>query len=429
MRAPASVVTLAFALVALVALAPSPAAQDSAPVRIVSSCTTTCHGLESTELAGSVHREVLDCIACHGGDPSAARDEQASHAASAGFIGVPARADVPKLCADCHADPRRMRAFGLPTDQLAHYETSNHGMALAAGDTSVAVCSDCHGAHGILPATDPRAPTAPRNQPKTCGRCHADATLMGAHDLPSDVVDLFSASVHGQALLVEQSRGAPSCADCHGSHGAAPPGVADIVQVCGHCHQSTSEQYKASPHGSADMSCVGCHDDREGQPGFLRAGCAVCHGAHEAAVAGPWLMQGDEPGRCAHCHRTDDSAAAVIHVVEDGTERLRAAMAETEDEIQRGKDKGLFLAHEDVYVRESLRALVSIGPLSHSLDSRSIAAHFEDGVKRQDRAREMISRQRDVSRDRMLLSSGLALSLLMLCGILWLKLGAVRRLS
>ena len=36
-------------------------------------------------------------------------------------------------------------------------------------------CWDCHGAHDILPESDPDFPVNPANLIKTCGRCHADA--------------------------------------------------------------------------------------------------------------------------------------------------------------------------------------------------------------------------------------------------------------
>ena len=45
----------------------------------------------------------------------------------------------------------------------------------ALGSRSVAGCADCHGAHEVLPASDPRSPIAPANLVKTCGQCHTNA--------------------------------------------------------------------------------------------------------------------------------------------------------------------------------------------------------------------------------------------------------------
>jgi hypothetical protein len=44
------------------------------------------------------------------------------------------------------------------------------------GFRTVAGCADCHGAHEILPASDPRSPIAPKNLVRTCGKCHENAT-------------------------------------------------------------------------------------------------------------------------------------------------------------------------------------------------------------------------------------------------------------
>lgn len=52
------------------------------------------------------------------------------------------------------------------------YLKSYHGKATSLGGGSAAVCSSCHGAHDILPPSDPRSHVAPANLVKTCGQCH-----------------------------------------------------------------------------------------------------------------------------------------------------------------------------------------------------------------------------------------------------------------
>ena len=120
-----------------------------------------CHPNVKTEYRESIHAKGLGCTACHGGDP-AAEEMEAAHATAKGYIGTPSRKDIPALCATCHADPNRMKAFGLPTDQYAQYQTSEHGMRLAQGDSRAAVCTDCHGAHRILSPQEPTSPISRR---------------------------------------------------------------------------------------------------------------------------------------------------------------------------------------------------------------------------------------------------------------------------
>ena len=55
------------------------------------------------------------------------------------------------------------------------YLESYHGLASRFGDTTVANCSSCHGAHDILPSSDPNSSVHQKNLPQTCGKCHPGA--------------------------------------------------------------------------------------------------------------------------------------------------------------------------------------------------------------------------------------------------------------
>jgi Cytochrome c3 len=122
-----------------------------------------CHGaldppLQVTEqqFTGDIHAQKgLTCASCHGGDPTKPDMEAMSKAAK--FRGKIERKDVPALCGRCHSDAALMRQYNpsLHTDQLSQYKTSVHGKLFAEGDTKVAVCVDCHGVHGLRPASDP----------------------------------------------------------------------------------------------------------------------------------------------------------------------------------------------------------------------------------------------------------------------------------
>jgi hypothetical protein len=68
------------------------------------------------------------------------------------------------------------RRYGLPANRLASYAGSYHGLAHRLGEVTVANCASCHGAHAILPSTDPRSSIYPANIPKTCGKCHPRAS-------------------------------------------------------------------------------------------------------------------------------------------------------------------------------------------------------------------------------------------------------------
>ena len=224
--------------------------------RASSSCVTCHAGLEG-DLAEpakawdpDVHRAAgLGCESCHGGDPSAVLKEDADAAmgAAKGFKPAPDRLAIAEFCGRCHADAAYMKTYNpkLRVDQLTEYRTSVHGKLNAKGDKTAATCIDCHGAHGIRPVSSPEAPVYASNVPATCARCHADAARMAPYGIRTDQYELYRASVHGAALLERGDTAAPACNDCHGNHGAVPPGVQSVANICGKCHGREASLFRA----------------------------------------------------------------------------------------------------------------------------------------------------------------------------------------
>jgi len=127
-----------------------------------------CHSRLDDELkapaasfAADIHAEYgLSCKDCHGGNPD---KDDVDLAKDKSFKGAPKRSQIPQFCGGCHSDAAAMRAYNpaLRTDQLSQYGTSRHGQLLKSGDTKAAVCTDCHGVHGIQSAKFPKSPTFP----------------------------------------------------------------------------------------------------------------------------------------------------------------------------------------------------------------------------------------------------------------------------
>lgn len=270
-----------------------------------SSCIA-CHKQLDAELLAPVTAAANDihaqngfgCESCHGGNPSpaVADDPEAAMSRAAGYIGKPSRKTIPQLCGKCHSDPGLIKKYNpaLPTDQLATYRTSHHGELLfQKGDENVAVCSDCHGNHGILAANDSRSSVYALNVPGTCGRCHANADYMADYSIGINQVADYDSSVHGNALLRKHDLAAPACNDCHGNHGAIPPEVKSISHVCGRCHLNNAELFAKSPHAQAyeEMGL---------------AQCEACHGNHK--ITEPTDARLDPTSSefvCANCHEPE----------------------------------------------------------------------------------------------------------------------------
>jgi formate dehydrogenase gamma subunit len=75
-------------------------------------------------------------------------------------------------CAPCHESATLNEKYGIPAGRLASFIDSYHGLKSKAGDVTVANCASCHGAHRILPHTDPTSSIYTDNLQATCGECH-----------------------------------------------------------------------------------------------------------------------------------------------------------------------------------------------------------------------------------------------------------------
>jgi hypothetical protein len=349
--------------VPLAASAGSGRAADAPPTSCIS-----CHldteefGDDAKELrqrfGEDVHAKLeLSCHDCHGGNPDPALADDEDLAMDAGwqpnpFRGVPERASVPGFCGRCHSDPETMKRYDPREriDQEREYWTSHHGVALAQGNTQVATCVSCHGSHGILRVGDPHSPVYPLRVATTCARCHADAghmenaVLADGSPLPTDQYARWRRSVHAEALLGRGDLSAPTCNDCHGNHGAAPPGIDSVSLVCGQCHGREAGLFRASAKRegfqkhNADLAdaggrCDSCHEAPD--PGASLTGvhhfaeCATCHGNH--SVMRPTLaMLAPLPSHpCAFCHEDVASAQGAAFEPED----LRENYARTRDAL------------------------------------------------------------------------------------------------
>ena len=361
------------------AATPTPAAPAPAPGLVptpiahptsvgVNSCYD-CHnqrGGRLADIAGqwsrSVHAERnVGCADCHGGDPSATTASEAMSPA-AGFVGIPARAAIPALCASCHSDVTRMRQYRLATDQYAQYQESVHGLRLAAGDRNVATCDDCHGGHQVLPPNDPSSTVFPVNVPRTCANCHADQALMAPYQIPTNQLELYRDSVHGHLLLDQQDFRAPTCATCHGTHGAAPPGLKEVADVCGTCHSATQADYEKSPHANAASG----------------PRCVTCHRNHDVQQPTDALFVDAEPQHCGACHdaasRPGQVAQSLYAALTGGAQAYDTA----EGAIQLAQQAGMLVSPLEAQLRAANTNLITARAVQHTLAVAAVSAQTDN---------------------------------------------------
>ena len=150
----------------------------------------TCHGQERDQYLEGIHGKAMEhgikdaptCIDCHGEHdiepPSSAGSKVNKHQI------------VKQTCTRCHDNEQIMYKYGIETGRQASYMDSYHGMASEAGSDIVASCASCHEAHRILASSDPNSSVSKANLPRTCGKCHENASpsfAIGAvHIMPTD---------------------------------------------------------------------------------------------------------------------------------------------------------------------------------------------------------------------------------------------------
>jgi len=201
-------------------------------------------------------------------------------------------------CVVCHKDSR---SGGLASCGVCHeheadvYNGSIHAR-MNKKHLQNASCSDCHGAHDILPVSDPKSKVSSLKIFDTCGSCHPDEKKG------------YAASVHWE-IYKEDPDSAPGCQTCHGYHGVVDVRkrgfVVAATSTCASCHQDASKTYKDTLHGQVvaleggkGATCWDCHLSHKilepSDPASPLSGkkrsmtCRKCHGSVQPFFMSYW---------------------------------------------------------------------------------------------------------------------------------------------
>ena len=263
------------------------------PQHLVETCGK-CHKEEQVGLLAGVHSKAvvkepqgaeapLACLHCHGQnvhDMRPVKDPQSPVFADHQVQG----------CGKCHEK------------DLESYLISVHGHGLQqSGLAGSAVCSSCHGAHGIFKAQDPQSSLSPPHVASTCGKCHRmiesrlEKSVHGRGTGPGGATE--KASPGGTSMRK------PSCTDCHQGHDRPRPDSLrfrlGVSSSCGNCHANLSRQYGLSLHG--ELSEVGYGP---------AANCSDCHGSHDILPVADRESHVSVDNRLQTCRKCHPNAAA-----------------------------------------------------------------------------------------------------------------------
>jgi cytochrome b subunit of formate dehydrogenase len=271
----------------------------SAPKKVL---CADCHADAQEAYSHSLHAKpgkagaasIANCNDCHGGAHEILAHDNANSPVSHG--------NIPVTCGKCHGQKFLMESDGEGPQSFTSYQESVHGRAIEKGSTKAAVCTDCHGAHEILPANNSKSPIYKFNVPQTCGKCH------------TAVADTFMQSIHGQGIAKGNGL-APVCTDCHGIHSIKAhidPNSSVSEQniartTCARCHEGVrlSQEYGvASNRVSTYMDSYHGLASKNGSA--VVANCASCHGVHNILPSSDphsTINKANLDATCGKCHQ------------------------------------------------------------------------------------------------------------------------------
>ena len=266
---------------------------------------TSVHG---QRLAAATDTQVAICIDCHGShDIKKASDPTAA-------VYPP---NVPKLCASCHADAKKMEPYGIPTDQYEVYSKSVHGVALLENaDVRAPSCASCHGSHAAKPPRDTEVV-------EVCGKCHTATQA------------LFMQSRHA-----ELSTAAPKCWTCHGTHDVAQPSQKLFF-------------HEVRP----DHQCNTCHDPVDKS---LRIELDQ--------------FKNESERRCDTCHHPDSDIYAQVEAIASSLAGAQGAFDSADARIHEAAGVGMIVEDADVTLSEAKTSLIQSQAAVHTTKLTIISA-------------------------------------------------------
>jgi uncharacterized protein with PIN domain len=273
------------------------------------SCHTAHNILPHTDPASSIARGNIarTCTTCH------ARIEDVHRKVIKGELWEK-EAHVLPACIDCHQPHRVRKVF------------YTQGMADAD-------CLKCHQEEGLRAKdgrtlfVDEREHQQSRHAKVACSQCHsgvnvsfrrpceAITTKVDCGACHTEIAQQYARSRHGK-LLLDGDQNAPSCKECHGTHGtlgrlqgSSPTFATNVPQLCGRCHregEKAAVRYQGPQHRIVESYTESIHGK-----GLLKSGltvtatCTSCHTAHGVLPRtdpASSVNRANVPDTCGRCH-------------------------------------------------------------------------------------------------------------------------------
>ena len=258
-----------------------------------------------------------DCLACH--SDKTLTTKRGARTVSLFVDGKKFSSSVhgSLVCTNCHADLEgkdlphstplaRVDCGSCHSDEQKQHSHSLHGRAIARGDTLAPHCVDCHGNHDIVPVKDRHSAVAPLQIPFLCGKCHREGTPVQTNRQidQHNILENYSESIHGEALLKKGLVVAANCVSCHTPHNILPhtdPNSSinrrNIAATCTKCHAEIETVHRKTIRGEL----------WEKEAHVLPA-CVDCHQPHK--IRNVFYSEGMADADCMRCHSNEHLKAA-----------------------------------------------------------------------------------------------------------------------
>jgi len=255
-----------------------------------------------------------------------------------------ARANIAKTCTQCHAQIEAVHrkvikgelwekeAHVLPACVDCHQPHKVRKVFYTQGmaDTDCLRChqqKDLKAADGRAMFVDEKEHQASRHAKVSCSQCHSgvNVSLTRPCDAIAQKVDCgachtaiaqeYAQSQHGK-LLIKGDANAPSCKECHGTHGtlgrlqsSSPTFATNVPQLCARCHREgerAAVRYQGPQHQIIESYTESIHGK-----GLLKSGltvtatCTSCHTAHGVLPRtdpASSVNRANVPATCGRCH-------------------------------------------------------------------------------------------------------------------------------
>jgi hypothetical protein len=261
---------------------------------------------------------------------------------------------------------------------------------------------------------------------------------MRPFDLPTDQLDQYWQSQHGQALL-EGDPNVATCFDCHDQHRvlkASDPSSqvypTNEPEMCAGCHADQAlmssygipadqyDLYQQSVHGVAMLenqdlrapTCSTCHGKhgaappgyqqvanvcgqchaktedyylqgahRTGMTGQAAPECVTCHGQHDVPRPTRDLFVGTDDRHCGMCHAPDSAIAGQVDAIYQSLTAADTAYEEAEATIALATEQRLIMAEQEELLQQANTPLVESRALQHNVIVEEIQAKAEESMK------------------------------------------------